>query len=233
MTIAPGPRPDARKPAGETAEPARQGGVPLPAGPAELSHAAAVQVAMQDAVAQAGLRRLNTWWPKSLAKILAAAPPENMQSFLRATEIADMGKQPPQFYQALARNPEACRLAEEYGGLTLLKVAHLQHGAPGVQLARARADIHRVLTELDRTGAGPRRIRSGEGPRGTGRAVAEQRHHPITRSAGRAPREAERADRAGPHRPELAQLSSAGQRARPDAPAGRRRPHPRGATASR
>ena len=138
-----------------------RGGVPTEPGvvdsaeaSAELSHAKAIQTAMQDAVARAGLRTLSTFHPRSLPKILAAVPVENMPSFLRATAKGDLGKQTPQFYQALGRSSEACRLVEGYGGVVLLKVVHLQKGAPpGVQVARARVDIDRVLVELERMAA--------------------------------------------------------------------------------
>jgi hypothetical protein len=127
---------------------------------AELAHARAIEMAMQDGRAEAGLRRLaNTFPPRyktALARILAAVPPENMGSFLRAVGDPVMGGQPVAFYQALGRNTAACRLAETYGGQVLLDVVGLQRGSTqAVRMARSRADVDRVVKALDKAATEP------------------------------------------------------------------------------
>jgi len=127
---------------------------------AELAHARAIELAMQDGRAEAGLRRLaNTFPPRyktALARLLAAVPPENMGSFLRAVGDPVLGGQPVTFYQALGRNAAACRLAETYGGQVLLDVVGLQRGSTqGVRMARSRADVDRVVKALDKAATEP------------------------------------------------------------------------------
>ncbi|MGW1346177.1 eCIS core domain-containing protein [Kribbella sp. NPDC002412] len=127
---------------------------------AEVAHARAIELAMQDGRAEAGLRRLaNTFPPRyktALARVIAAVPPENMGSFLRAVGDPAMGGQPVAFYQALGRNAAACRLVETYGGQVLLDVVGLQRGTTqAVRMARSRADVDRVLKALDKAATEP------------------------------------------------------------------------------
>ncbi|TDW77122.1 eCIS core domain-containing protein [Kribbella pratensis] len=122
---------------------------------ARLAHARAIEIAMQDGRAEAGLRRLagtfTTLRPTALARVIASVPPENMGSFLRAMADPMMGGQPVQFYQALGRNAAACRLVETYGGKVLFDILPLQRGtSQSVRMSRARADVDRVLAGLDK-----------------------------------------------------------------------------------
>ena len=116
------------------------------------SHALAVEAALLDTDAQVGLTKLTsiTRYKTAHATILAAAPPENVAPFLRALADPGMGYMDPEFYEGLARSRPACDLITRWGSDVFFKVVNLQGDNPqGLRVARARADIERVLRGLD------------------------------------------------------------------------------------
>ncbi len=121
---------------------------------AARNHALALDAALADPAAEAGLRKLMGFgYRTGHGRVLAAAAPDDVAPFLRALADPGLGRAPAEFYEGLARSRPAISLAARYGGRVLLRVIHLQ-GAdvpPELQVSRAWLDIDRVLTTLERT----------------------------------------------------------------------------------
>lgn len=120
--------------------------------------ALALDAALGEARAGDGLRRLAGRFParyrSALASILEAVPPENVAVFLRANAEPGLSG-PAEFFQGLGRNRAACELVDRFGSRLLWRLLRLQPGRvpPAMRVSRARLDIDRVLTALDRTSA--------------------------------------------------------------------------------
>jgi hypothetical protein len=123
--------------------------------------ARALESALTDPQAAAGLQRLGrqsaTRSRAALLSILVAVSEGRMTAVLRILADDALSSQTPEFYQAFARNQAAQTLAEQFGGALLLRIVQLQPGPnPAVRMARAGADIDRVLrglTDPNRTDA--------------------------------------------------------------------------------
>ncbi|MFC3737702.1 eCIS core domain-containing protein [Paractinoplanes deccanensis] len=121
------------------------------------AHTLALESALADPAAEAGLRLFMSWSrfrATTKAGILAAAPPENVAGFLRALTDSGVHSQPSAFYSVLARSRPASELVGRHGGAMLMKLVHMQPGdATGIRLARAQVDVERVLRGLDEAAA--------------------------------------------------------------------------------
>ena len=115
--------------------------------------AAAIDAALSDPSAEAGLNRLATQfgprYPVDLASILVCVYPPGMLGALRAFGDPALTGMPVGFYQALARNPVAQLLVNRFGGRFLLHLVNLRpERTPALRLSRSAPDIERVWLGL-------------------------------------------------------------------------------------
>jgi Domain of unknown function (DUF4157) len=115
--------------------------------------AAAIDAALSDPGAEAGLDRLATRfgprYPVALASILVCVEPPGMLGALRAFGDPAFTGLSVEFYQALGRNPMAQDLVNRFGGSFLLRLVNLRpERSLALRLSRSAPDIERVWLGL-------------------------------------------------------------------------------------
>ena len=119
---------------------------------AARNHMVALEAALNDPVAAKGLAKVMHLSPQpgGPGRVIAHAPVENVEPFLRAMGDPDLSQRHPSFYEGMARNRDAIDLVLRHGGKVFNRIVRFTSDVdPGLQVSSARVDLERTLRGLD------------------------------------------------------------------------------------